>query len=321
MRIASASVFTILFALLVISIAPSLAAAAEVSVQTAQLLPLGSNTCALANVSGFTPYVYNGSLHSFEFTVSDSSYVAIAASVGNTNVQFNQMTRRVEASGALRIHADLASQPVRNGLPISVTLISAKAGSPVCITSVATTVTPSGDLIITPPAPAPSPAPVTPPTPGTTVPKPKPPAPTPAPAPSTSTTTQGGAKGTSTATSGAILATQNILKDVCAGAGADRLWFILLAIFVAIVAFAVFGQAQLPPAMRTQEWTAAAIVVPFLLLFALWYFVESCRTSPWVPVIATIIALAGLSIAFWERGVKGMKPAQTVINLPPAAKK
>ncbi|MBI4079717.1 hypothetical protein HY414_00615 [Candidatus Kaiserbacteria bacterium] len=115
--------------------------------------------------------------------------------------------------------------------------------------------------------------------------------------------------------------TQNILKDICAGAGADRLWFILLAIFVAIVAFAVFGQSQLPPAMRTQEWTAAAIVVPFLLLFGLWYFAESCRTSPWVPVIATIIALAGLAIAFWERGTKGPQTAQTIINLPPSAKR
>jgi hypothetical protein len=97
------------------------------------------------------------------------------------------------------------------------------------------------------------------------------------------------------------------------GGGAFRLWLILLVVYVLIVIVAVVGKPQMPPALRTQEWTAAAIVVPFLLLFGFWYFVESCRTSPWIPVIATIIALAGLSAAFWEN-----KGGPKVINLPGA---
>ncbi len=298
---------------------PAFASAAEVSVLTAQLLPLGSNTCALANVTGFTPYIYDGSLHSFEFTVEDSSYVAIAATVGNINIPFNQMTRMGGGVG-VRIHADLPSTHVGRGLPISVSMLSAKgSGQPVCVTMVTTTVTPSGGLSFTAPTTAPAPKPATPPV-STTAPKPKPasaPAPISAGKPSTVT----GTKAT-TATSAAFATTQNILKDICTGAGADRLWFVLLLLFAVIAAFAVFGRSQLPPAMRTQEWTAAAIVVPFLLLFGIWYFAESCRTSPLVPVIATIIALAGLSIAFWEGGAKRVQASsQTVINLPPAAKK
>src|SRR3989344_4892485 len=207
-RVIAVSVF-IISALL---IAPSFASAAEVSVQTAQLLPPGSNTCAPASVTGFTPYVYDGSLHSFEFTVGDSSYVAIAATVGNVNIPFNQMTRMGAATGAVRIHADLPSMPVRGSLPISVTMLSAKgSGQPLCITSVATTVTPSGGLSLTPPSPAPSPTPVTPPTNGTTAPKPKPPS-APASAVKPATTTGVGAKGTTTATSAAFATTQNILK-------------------------------------------------------------------------------------------------------------
>ncbi|MBI4090674.1 MAG: hypothetical protein HY422_01480 [Candidatus Komeilibacteria bacterium] len=307
------------FVIFFIITAPSFASAAEVSVQTAQLLPVGGNTCAPAGVSGFTPYVYNGSLHAFEFTVADSSYVAIAATVGSTNIPFNQMTRRGEASGAVRIHGDLQSLPVQRGLPISVTMLSAKgSGQPVCITTVATTVTTDGELSITPPAGAPKPVP---PPVSTTAPKPKPaPAPAPTPTPASKAPTSTAAKPTTTATSAAFATTQSILKGMCAGTGADRLWFVLLALFAAVVAFAVFGQSQLPPALRTQEWTAAAIVVPFLLLFGLWYFVESCRTTPWVPVIATIVALAGLGIAFWERGTKRPMPSQTVINLPGAKK-
>ncbi len=311
------AVSVLAFLISITIIAPSFASAAEVSVQTAQLLPLGANTCPAASVSGFTPYVYNGSLDAFEFTVSDSSYVAIAATVGNTGIPFNQMTRLGDASGAVRIHADLQSTAVGPGLPVSVTLLSAKgSGQPVCITMVSTTVTHDGDLVIAPPAPtpAPTPKPVTPPV--TVAPKP---APTPAPTP-VSVTPSTSTKPTVTATSAAFMTTQNILKGMCTGAGADRLWFILLAVFAAIVAFAVFGQSQVPPALRSQEWTAAAIVVPFLLLFGLWYFVESCRTTPWVPVIATIIALAGLGVAFWERGAKRPMPSQTVINLPGAKK-
>ncbi|MBI2610674.1 hypothetical protein HYW60_01930 [Candidatus Kaiserbacteria bacterium] len=312
------------FALLVsfIIIVPSFASA-EVAVQTAQLLPPGSNTCAPASVTGFTPYIYNGALHSFELTVGDSAYVAIAATVGSVNIPFNQMTRMGAPAGAVRIHADLPSTPIGRGLPIFVTMLSAKGSDqPVCITTIATNVTPSGELSLTapPPSPVPAPTPVRPPV-STTAPKPKPPlapAPSPVSKPATGTVV---AKGTTTATSSVFATTQNILKDICAGAGANRLWFILLLLFAAIVAFAVFGQSQMPPAMRTQEWTAAAIVVPFLLLFGLWYFAESCRTSPWVPVIATIIALAGLAIAFWERGTKSTTGAQTVINLPPGAKK
>lgn len=92
------------------------------------------------------------------------------------------------------------------------------------------------------------------------------------------------------------------------------MWFVLLAVYAVIVAAAVFGQPQMPPSMRSQEWVAGAIVVPFLLLFGLWYFVESCRISAWVPAIATLIALAGLAVAFWDT----TKKSTPVINLPGA---
>jgi len=116
-------------------------------------------------------------------------------------------------------------------------------------------------------------------------------------------------------TSSPIASIQNALKDMCTGGGALRLWLILLVAYTLIVIAAIVGQPKMPLAIRTQEWIAAIIVVPFLLLFGLWYFVESCRTSAWIPVIATVIALAGLSAAFWER-----QSTASVINLPEAKK-
>jgi hypothetical protein len=98
---------------------------------------------------------------------------------------------------------------------------------------------------------------------------------------------------------------------MCESGGSARLWFVLLAVYALIVAGAVFGRPHLPVALRSQEWIAAMIVVPFLVLFGIWYFVEACRVSAWVPVIATLIALAGLAAAFWEKNT-----GTPVINLP-----
>src|SRR3989344_5417979 len=123
---AATSLFAIILTLSFL--APVTAHGAEVAVQTAQLLPPGANTCAPAVVSGFTPYMYEGALHSFEFTVADSSYVAIVASVGSIDIPFNQMSRQVTQSG-VRIHADLATTPIRAALPITVTMLSAKGGA------------------------------------------------------------------------------------------------------------------------------------------------------------------------------------------------
>ena len=291
---------------------PSHVFAAEVSVQTAQLLPPGSNTCAPLAASGFTPYVYDNALHAFEFTLQDSSYVAVIGTVGNTNIPLNQMRRQIDSTGALRIHADVATTQIRGSLPITVTLLSAKGPSqPVCVSVVVTTLLGSGSAAPTP-APAPSSG-------ASSAPAPKPS--TPAAAATTSKTkpsSVGDKDKTKTGTSTAALAvTQNVvtaLKDICSPKNAPTLWVILLVLYAAGVAAVVFGKPKMPAFMQSQESIAAAIVVPFLLLFGLWYFAESCRINAWAPAIATIIALAGLSVAFWEKP----KSVQGVINLPSA---
>src|SRR5262245_23671225 len=95
---------------------PSQTHAAELGAQTAQLLPLGqANACPQLGVSGLTPYIYNGALHSFEFNVTDASYVSIAGSVGGKDVPFYQMVRRAAPGGGLRVHVDIATTPVGSG--------------------------------------------------------------------------------------------------------------------------------------------------------------------------------------------------------------
>ena len=290
--------------------------AAEVSVQTAQLLPPGLNTCAPLAVSGFTPFVYENALDSFELTLQDNSYVAIAASVGNENVPFNQIGRFVDSSGQIRIHADIVSTPLHGTLPITITLISAKAGQPVCASSVITSVG-SGPVVSLPVPTTPStPSKPKPPTSPTSTSKPAPAAPV---KPATPSTTVSGGK-TSTSGSATVgtkvgTGTAGVLKNICSTSNAPRLWGILLFVYAVLVAAVVFGQTRMPAMMRSQEAIAATIVIPFLLLFGLWYFAESCRINAWAPAIATVIALVGLSVAFWDKP-KSSGPTQGVINLP-----
>ena len=116
---------------------PGGAAADISSVRTQQLLPVGGNTCTPLSAYDFAPYVYDKTLHSFAFTVSNSSYVALAGSVGGTSVPFYLMTRHGDAMGALRVHVDIPTTPVSEGLLLSVTLVSAQGGGqPVCMSTV-----------------------------------------------------------------------------------------------------------------------------------------------------------------------------------------
>lgn len=309
---------------------PSPTSAAEVSVQTTQLLPPGGSACTQLPVTGFTPYVYDGALHAFQFSIPDSSYVAIAGTVGGVNIPFSQLLRITDASGNLRVHGDIATTPIRGSVLVSVTLLSTKGtGSPLCMSVLLTAV--EGGYPQQPMAQAPTPP--TPPTPAQTQTTPKTEVEEVTPAPTTTPREASAATGTATTTSVSVVASmQESITKMCLEGGALRLWVVLLLVYALIVAGIILGQSSLPAALRTQEWTATGIVVPFLLLFGFWYFVESCRTSAWIPVVATIIALAGLSAAFWERkdksgmgSVVGSAPRSSsttsnVINLPGAKK-
>ena len=258
---------------------PSRTFAAEVSVQTAQLLPPGGNTCATLPVSGFTPYVYDNALNSFEFALPDSSYVAVIGSVGNTSIPFQLMTRRIDASGTLHVHVDVQTTPIVGTLPISVTLLSAKGpGQPVCISVITTSMQPTGGNVSKTSA-----------------------------APSTSVTkkpvTTAGATGTSitgtltekgSTTLPVVGSTESVLKNLCSGGGASVLWIILLAIYALFMWLAISAEKPWVTAIRPIEWTAVAIIVPLILLLGLWYFPENCRAQTWVPVIGILIALGAI---------------------------
>ncbi len=305
------------------AILPSRAFAAEVSVQTAQLLPLGSNTCAPLKVSDFIPYVYNNALHSFSLTLQDSSYVAVVGKAGDTSIPLNLMRRRIDASGALRVQADITTTSIRGSLPITVTFMSAKGrGLPVCVSVVTATLIGTGGIsekavesnVISASTTSGAVArDVSQPSVAVKV--------TTSDVVSPSNLDRGTVdddQASKSASASATLAVTKsaltVLGDICTPKNTPTLWVILLAVYAALVAYVIFEKSTMPLFMHSQESVAASIVVPFLLLFGLWYFVESCRINAWVPVIATAIALVALSMAFWDKP----KNMQGVIELPSA---
>lgn len=272
---------------------PGNASAAEVSSQTQQILPFGPNQCGQLPVTGFTPYVYDGALHSFDFVYPDASYVTIVGSVGNTSVPLNFMTRSIDSVGAVRMHIDIPTTPVAGGLPIRITLLSSHGvGQPICAATVSMTVSV--------PATAPAAAPTTSvsPTPPTEAAHTSSEAPqfTAASATETdsidNTTPEVGEKSAATTGTALVSVTKNLFDTVCASTSSVySLWVTLLILYVLLVGALLWSKWPASWAfIRSTEWRLTGTLLPLALLLALWYFSPACRGAGWLPLIAMLTA-------------------------------
>lgn len=287
------SVFAVTALSALFAVFPLKASALEVVSQTQQILPPGANTCAPIQVTNFTPYIYDNALNSFEFTVSDASYVAVVGSVGKTSIPLRYMTRLPSTTGGVRIHVDVDTTPLVGSVPVTVTLLSAQTGQPVCASVVAVSLG-SGPVAQTPSYPtAPSkPAPST--APSTHV----------APVSTSSTMAPQGAVSTGTAVAPIVGAgiMRSPLDRLCSSqASAYRLWLILLVLFAIFVGGLLWLEFPMTWAWaQTPERVASSILALLILLLGFWYFSIPCRAALWMPLVAFLIAILGLLAAFWN---------------------
>lgn len=99
----------------------------------------------------------------------------------------------------------------------------------------------------------------------------------------------------------------NFFNSVCSGSNAYRLWFILLIIYLIVVAIVVFAE---PWFLETSViGSTAVILVPLILLLGFWYLSAGCRAASWIPVLACVIAIVGLFLAFREYEMPPLLPA------------
>lgn len=293
---ASAYVGILLAACAVIGLAaPLTAAAEEVRITTTQVIPPGGTSCSQLQVLNIQPYTEDNALHSFDVTVNDSSYVVLLTSVGDTEYSFQYVSRWKNADGSVRQHVDINTKPIGTSLPISLTLLSAKTGQPVCLSIITFSITGSGTPVPGPTQSAPqsNPTPVVP-----TVPA----------------TTTGPAATTSVATTSVVRGSVTTLTDICAQNGSLQLWFLLITLYLIGAAAIALREPTVPE--RSLSVTTLMILVPAIILLAFWAFATACRGAQWVPVVVFIIAIASLLAALWER-----EPATKMVELAPVKKK
>ena len=272
-------------------------------VDVAQVLPQGAQSCPVLGATDVTPYIYDGALNSFDISITDASYVAISAQVGDMAVPFTQMTRWFDQQTGMRIHVDVPSTSLTEDTPITVTLVAAHAGN--------TTVTCVATLNAVIPAVQVAPVPTTPDT-GTTgsatpvIPQPAPQYPWSQityPKPVTSVTPHV-TKPSVTATSAPQLVTAtHSLGNTCGTQnGPSKLWVVLCVLY-AVFVWLLASQTGLGD-RESRDWNVALVVAGFLALLFFWYISAACRTGSWAPILATIIACAGL-IALTQSGTRG----------------
>lgn len=288
-------------------------AAAQALTQTIQVLPPGGNGCPTLPVQGIVAHVREGSIHSFDVTVANPSYVAVLAQVGDKGVPFRYMTRFNHGGGSLRHHVDLDTTPIRGSIPVSLTLLSSPQGSPTCLSVISFSVSPTGQIL--------APGMISGSTDGKSATVSKPISQGTSTKGGTATTagktTQQGTTPTATSTTSKTAKSPVVggfgatLKSLCAGNGALQLWFLLLAIYVVIAALTAL--ARPPLAEKSMGLPLALILVPLVLLLGFWYLVPSCRGAGWIPAASIIVAIAGLLVAFRDQ-----HPAVRIIPLPAA---
>ena len=270
----------------VVSGMPLKASADTITSQTQQILPPGGASCAPVVASGFIPYIYNGSLDSFDFTVPDPSYVAVGGVVGSTPMPLQFMTRRLYPNGTLRVHVDIPSTRIGTGLPIQITLLSAKTSPAVtCLSLVMMVTGESAGIPSVPPPPVTHP----------TVPPPVQPS-----KPSTGGSSAHGTSPNPATTTAPSSTTTPAASGFCTSKeGTWRLWLMLLGLY-GLLTIALVWQRWPESWAWTQipEWRVTGILVPLILLLGFWYFFAACRSVWWIPLAIVGIAALGSFLSF-----------------------
>lgn len=276
-------------------------AATAPAIQTRQLLPQGGNSCVPLTVTSIQEYVQDGDLNSFDVTINNPTYVAVFATIGGAPLSFQYMTRDIMPDGTLRIHVDVPIE-MSHSAAIAMTLLSAERNI-TCMSTIAFGVVGvDGSTPVAAETYAQTPA-------------------TPTPSYGTSNGTSGsGAKPgqgngatTTVGTSTPVVAGtfEDTLNRACEATGSFQLWFVLLALFVVMVALVALSEATLT--RRSEYLPGALIAVPLIILLGFWLFAEGCQATGWIPVILFVIAGVGLATVYRRK-----ETTTKVIELPPA---
>lgn len=258
---------------------------ASVLLPSQVLPPQTGKSCAPVTVSDISAHVYDQKLDSFDVTLSDSTYIAVSTTVGEQMVPFNYISRWSNPDGSVKMHVDLQSIRMDRDVKVQITFLSAhteEGGRVTCIFNVPATIE-----AVAAPAETPS-------TGGTTS--------TGGTKPATGTTKPGteSPNPTTPDTNPALVSAMSSLGNLCADGGSSRLWVVLLVLY-AIFAFTLCAQ-NFEAGPNVRQWNIGLMLAIFAGLLVFWYISALCRTGPWAPALATLIAIAGLLYTMLKPG-------------------
>jgi apolipoprotein N-acyltransferase len=95
-----------------------------------------------------------------------------------------------------------------------------------------------------------------------------------------------------------VTATHSLGTVCTTGAGPTKLWALLLVLYAAFVA--LLASMRKKAGESELDWSIPLTVLSFLGLLFFWYLSAVCRTGAWAPIVATIIACAGLIVMTFE---------------------
>lgn len=299
-----------LFAFGTLLIAPNLVSADTIQASTNQILPAGGNSCVALSTSDFKVYVYDGAVHSFEFTVPDISYVAVGGSLGGETIPFWLTSRRVDGAGNLRIHVDVSTTPVTGTLPASITLLSSKQGQPTCVSTVTMAITPRSGVVgetTTSFVPTPNVASGVLPSAQTPA-KPEHQAMEGAEAPVTPTEEK------AAVIPAAITSTKAFVTKMCSYNDGSQVWAMLLALYALIVAAALLSPIRSIWGVEAWVLRLALVAIPLGFLLAFWFLAEYCRAG-YMPLVTSIIVGAAGAYGVYRTQPRIISEQKSLITL------
>ncbi len=260
-------------------------------------------TCVSPKIQNFTPYIYDGELHSFEYTVSGSENpLVVATVVGERGIEYRYTTQR-RGEGLSRVHVDVPGwygfsgdtrivASVATGADAhcwSVAEFRVKLSGPTKSAATVTAITPVA-------TPTVKPRTETPPSPkgvrilDNTTSAGTPPAPT---AP----------KDSEEPISSDASLTREMITSISAffGAGASKnqcrdlpqsAW---IALLIAIIVALLVVIDRLPYLLKGNgvQFAISHLIV-FVVALTLWFIFDGCRSHRWFPIAVTVLVLLTL---------------------------
>lgn len=246
------------------------------SIPVAAQAQVATVSCGAPTISNFTPYVYNGNLESFDYYVEDTtgkSYLPLSTTINGQAVDLNYVSVWHNVGpNKIKVHVDVPDALViGNQAIIGVGILQITQGPPpVCPTQAVFHVNlPGANNVPVSPGTTvgTTPIPTTPTIPPTTVITPT--------TPTTPTTTP------------ATTTTPSPEEGRCREL--PVWWIIALAVLdILVTAVLLISMSYIA---KSNGRLTAAVLVPPALFIALWYFINTCLTNIWFPILAVILGI------------------------------